>query len=370
MKNILVLGAGQIGAVIAQMLADTGDYTVTLADRSAAALQVFNPPSLRRQTLELDMADPAALAQAVAGRFAVFSAAPFSWSVRIAEAARAAGVHYLDLTEDVASTRRIRALAQDAPCAFVPQCGLAPGYVSIVAADLARGFSRLDSVQLRVGALPQHVTNALGYALTWSTEGVINEYIQPCEAIEDGRRVEVPALEGLEAILIDGVRYEAFNTSGGLGTLCETLHGRVRQLNYRSIRYPGHGAIMRTLLHDLRLRERPAVLKDILEQALSTTRQDRVLISVSVSGWRADGGRLEQRSHVRTIDGREDRSAIQLTTASSACAVLDLLAQGALPSQGFIRQEQVPLAAFLGNRFGSLYAQDDAEPPRDWPLAA
>jgi saccharopine dehydrogenase-like NADP-dependent oxidoreductase len=360
MKSILVIGAGKVGQGVAALLADAPhrrgcpDYQVTLADRDAAALS-----RLKRcgDTLPLDARDLAALRAALQGRFAVLNAAPFQLARSIAEAARDTGTHYLDLTEDVASTRRIRELANGAPSAFIPQCGLAPGFVSIVAADLARQFERLDSVRLRVGALPAYPSNALNYNLTWSTDGVINEYIEPCEAIVDGRRREVPALEELEAFSLDGVLYEAFNTSGGLGTLCETLDGRVRTLNYRSIRYPGHAAIMKALLNDLRLRDRREVLKDILEQALPATMQDVVIVFVTVSGQR--DGRLVQDSFVRKVYPQrlagEMRSAIQITTASSLCAMLDLLATGRLPQHGFVRQEDVALADFLGNRFGRVY---------------
>jgi saccharopine dehydrogenase-like NADP-dependent oxidoreductase len=311
-------------------------------------------------TLVLDANDPLALRAALAGRFAVLSAAPYQLTLRIAEAARDAGVHYLDLTEDVASSRAIRALADGATTAFIPQCGLAPGFISIVAADLARGFDSLDSVRMRVGALPAYPSNALNYNLTWSTDGVINEYCEPCEAIVDGQRREVQALEEREEFSLDGVLYEAFNTSGGLGTLCETLAGRVRTLNYRTIRYPGHAAIMKALLHDLRLRDRRDVLKDILEQALPTTMQDVVIVFVTVAGLR--DGRLQQDTYARKIYSHvlagQMRSAIQITTASSLCAMLDLLAAGALPQRGFVRQEDVPLAAFLDNRFGHVYAME------------
>lgn len=352
--RILVIGAGKIGQVVADLLAGSADYDVSLADRDAGALKA----APRVRTLALDVADPVALRGALDGQWAVLSAAPFHLTILIAEAARAAGVHYLDLTEDVASTQRIRALAEGATSAFIPQCGLAPGFISIVAADLASRFDRLDSVRMRVGALPAYPSNALNYNLTWSTEGVINEYIEPCEAIVDGRRVTVPALEEREEFALDGVLYEAFNTSGGLGTLCETLEGKVRTLNYRTIRYPGHAAIMKALLHDLRLADRRDVLKDILENAVPTTTQDVVIIFVTVAGWRE--GRLVQETYARKVYSAEVagevRSAIQITTASSLAAMLDLLAQGQLPQQGFVRQEQVPLAAFLGNRFGAVYA--------------
>src|SRR5688572_5533729 len=360
MKDVLIVGAGKIGQVAAELLAHSGDYRVTLADRSLAALADV-PRSDSLNPSALDVADGAALRQALQGQFAVLSAAPFHLTVQIAEAALATGSHYLDLTEDVASTRRIRELAQGASTAFIPQCGLAPGFISIVAADLARRFDKLDSVRMRVGALPTYPSNALNYNLTWSTEGVINEYIEPCEAIVDGRRVEVPALEEREEFTLDGVLYEAFNTSGGLGTLAETLEGQVRTLNYRTIRYPGHAAIMKALLHDLRLRERRELLKDILENAVPATMQDVVVIFVTVSGWR--DGRLMQETYARKIYAQAQagqlRSGIQVTTAGSACAMLDLLALGHLPQRGFVRQEDVALSDFLANRFGSVYANVD-----------
>ena len=370
MRNILVIGGGKIGSVVAELLADTpeaGGYRVTVADRSAALLAGIeraarqashHPPRL--STLLLDVADPAQLADALRGRFAVLSAAPYHLTLRVAQAAREAGVHYLDLTEDVASTRAIRALADGARTAFIPQCGLAPGFVSIIAADLARRFDSLDSVRMRVGALPAYPSNALNYNLTWSTEGVINEYCEPCEAIVDGHLCSVPALEEREEFSLDGVLYEAFNTSGGMGTLCETLAGKVRTLNYRTIRYPGHAAIMKALLHDLRLKDRRDVLKDILEQALPATMQDVVIVFVTVAGQR--DGRLMQETYVRKVYSQrlagKVRSAIQITTASSLCAMLDLLAGGQLPQQGFVKQEDVPLAAFLGNRFGRVYSAE------------
>lgn len=360
--DILVIGGGKIGSVVAALLAQaTGElrYRVTVADRSASQLAELRREAqgVKLDTLVLDVQDPPQLRAALAGRYAVLSAAPYHLTVKVAEAARAAGVHYLDLTEDVASTRRIREIADGAASAFIPQCGLAPGFISIVAADLARRFDSLDSVRMRVGALPAYPSNALNYNLTWSTEGVINEYCEPCEAIVDGRMTTVPALEEREEFSLDGVLYEAFNTSGGLGTLCESLSGNVRTLNYRTIRYPGHAAIMKALLHDLRLKDRREVLKDILENALPSTLQDVVIVFVTVSGLRE--GHLQQETYARKIysqvQGGRLRSAIQVTTASSLCAMLDLLAEGALPQQGFVKQEDLPLAAFLSNRFGQVY---------------
>jgi len=361
MKEIVVVGAGKIGATIADLLASTGDYSVTVIDRARAQLDGLEAGGAIR-TQCVDIEDESALKAVLSGKFAVLSAAPYHLTTRIAEAAAATGVHYLDLTEDVASTRRVKELAATANAAFIPQCGLAPGFISIVANDLAKRFDTLESVRMRVGALPQYPSNALNYNLTWSTDGVINEYCEPCEAIVEGELTEVPPLEEREEFSLDGVTYEAFNTSGGLGTLCETLAGKVRTLNYRTIRYPGHAAIMKALLNDLGLRHRREVLKDILENALPATLQDVVIIFVTVSGRTND--RLLQETYANKVYSRRigavTRSAIQITTASAICAVLDMLARGDLPQKGFIKQEDIALDAFLSNRFGAAYAQAEA----------
>ena len=148
--------------------------------------------------------------------------------------------------------------------------------------------------------------------------------LQSCEAIVDGQLSSVPALEGYETFALDGVEYEAFNTSGGLGTLPATLLGRARNVDYKSVRYPGHCNLMKLLLNDLRLRDRRDLLKDIFETAIPTTEQDVIVILASASGHRH--GRLEEESYpIRVfgadVDGHR-LSAIQLSTAAGICAAL------------------------------------------------
>ena len=323
MKDIAVLGAGKIGSTIAELLATSGDYAVTLIERDQEALDRLEIAGDVTR-LAVDVRAGEDLARAVRGRYAVLSAAPFHLTTAIAAAAFAAGAHYLDLTEDVASTKVVRDLAREARTAFIPQCGLAPGFVSIAAHDIAQSFETLDCIRLRVGALPRYPDNALGYNLTWSTEGVINEYIEPCEAIVEGERRLMPALEECESLSIDGVAYEAFNTSGGLGSLCDVYAGRVRELNYRTMRYPGHAAIMKLLLRDLRLGERRTMLRAILEHALPATTQDVVVIFVTVIGTRE--GRLTQETLARRIDNGAIAGRRRWSTgwrcAGSICAVL------------------------------------------------
>jgi saccharopine dehydrogenase-like NADP-dependent oxidoreductase len=358
MHKILLLGAGKIGRAIASLLHSSGDYDVLVADADAAALNKL-AGMVPVPTVVCDAADQAQLKQLMSDRQAVLSALVFSANPGVARAAVETGTSYFDLTEDVATTRAVRQLSDRCQpgCILMPQCGLAPGFISIAASHLVEQFDSLDSVHMRVGALPQFPSNELKYNLTWSTDGLINEYCNPCEAIHEGRLTEVLPMEGYEQFSLDGIRYEAFNTSGGLGTLCETLQGRVREMNYRTVRYTGHRDLMTFLLSGLRLSERRGLLKEILENAVPVTWQDVVITFVNVAGSRA--GVFTQISDARRIyhqdiDGRH-WSAIQLTTATGICAVLDLHVSGRLPARGFVRQEDVRFDDFINNRFGRFY---------------
>lgn len=356
MKNVLLLGSGKIGAIITELLSSSGDYHVTVADVSEANLaRLADSPNV--ETLVLDVTNEAALEKAMQGKFAALSACPFDITKHVALAAASMGVHYFDLTEDVACTRLVKSLAENAKSALMPQCGLAPGFITIAAYELAKHFDELHDVHMRVGALPKYPSNGLKYNLTWSTDGLINEYCNPCEAIVEGELAEVLPLEELETFSLDGVSYEAFNTSGGLGTLCETLEGKVRNLNYRSVRYPGHCDIMKLLLNDLRLKDRQPLLKEIFESSIPLTYQDVVLVFINVSGIK--NGQLVQESYANKIYSIKlnDKlwSGIQITTAAGICAVLDLQAEGKLPNKGFVRQEDVLFDDFINNRFGQYY---------------
>ncbi|HEV7984556.1 MAG TPA: saccharopine dehydrogenase C-terminal domain-containing protein [Steroidobacteraceae bacterium] len=362
MHNVLVLGAGKIGALISGLLAESSVYKVRLADVDGIAAEgVARAHALANiQAVRLDASDAAALRAYVDAEpiDAVVSSLPYHCNPLVGAVAREAGLHYFDLTEDVEVTRRIAALAHDAPQAFVPQCGLAPGFISIAGGELIRHFDTLRSVRLRVGALPQHPHNVLKYSLTWSTEGLINEYGNPCEAMADGRLVEIRPLEGLEEIEIDGTLYEAFNTSGGLGSLAQTCGSRCESMDYKTIRYPGHCAQMRLLMNDLKLNQDRATLKRILENAVPQTLQDVVIVYAAVTGMQ--NGELREENYVskiypQMIAGRL-WSAIQVSTASGLCAVLDLVLSHPEHHHGLVTQESFRLPDILGNRFGEHLA--------------
>ncbi|MEO0346262.1 MAG: saccharopine dehydrogenase NADP-binding domain-containing protein [Pseudomonadota bacterium] len=362
MHKVLILGAGKIGALISGLLADSGDYDVQLADADAeAARAVAAGHGLDNVTpFALDATDPAALAAHIAEHTpgTLISSLPFFCNPPVAEAARDAGLHYFDLTEDVAVTEAVRGFAQGADTAFVPQCGLAPGFISIAANELISHFDEVRDVQLRVGALPQHPSNALKYALTWSTDGVINEYANLCTSIVDGEPVQVLPLEGLEEIQIDGTLYEAFNTSGGLGSLAETYRDRVQNMDYKTMRYPGHCEQMRLLMNGLGLKDDRDTLKLILERAVPATLQDVVIVYAAVRG--VQGGVLREENYVNKVYPQRVAgrlwSAIQITTASGICAVVDKVLETPGRFAGFVAQEQFTLEDILTNRFGRWYA--------------
>ena len=358
MNKVLVLGAGKIGALISGLLAESGAYQVQLADvDETAAAGVARAHALQNiQAIRLDATDQAALRSALLAHpvHAVVSSLPYHCNALVAGAAREASIHYFDLTEDVEVTRRVSTLARGAATAFVPQCGLAPGFISIAGGELIRHFDTLRSVRLRVGALPQHPHNVLKYSLTWSTEGLINEYGNPCEAIVDGRLVEVRPLEGMEEIEIDGTLYEAFNTSGGLGSLAQSFGGSCESMDYKTIRYPGHCEQMRLLMNDLKLNQDRGTLKRILENAVPQTLQDVVIVYAAVTGMQ--NGELREENYVskiypQIIAGRL-WSAIQVSTASGLCAVLDLVLTHHERRQGLVTQESFRLPDILANRFG------------------
>lgn len=362
MHQVLICGAGKIGTSIACMLAHSGDYEIHVADLhfEGGDVQRLLETYPHVSTVKLDVSNGNEFKEFVSQnkKQAVISCLPYALNKHVAEHAKAFGLHYFDLTEDINVTARVKELAVGATTAFVPQCGLAPGYIGLVANHLIQRFDEVDTVKLRVGALPQQNSNALHYALTWSTEGVINEYGNLCHAILNGEYVSAQPLESRELMTLEGAAYEAFNTSGGLGSLCELYQGQVRNLTYKTIRYPGHCEKMKLLMNDLKLNEDRKTLQRILENAIPKTYQDVVVTYASVMGRRK--GILEEETIMRRIYpqnvGNLHWSAIQVSTTAGVCAIVDLLLAHPKRYQGLVHQEQFEYEAFIANRFGQYYA--------------
>jgi len=360
MKRVLMLGAGKVGSLIACLLSESGDYDLIVGDSDPEAVQRMEETACANMTIQrVDASDQTDLNRFLEsyGGNAIISCLPYYCNFAVSEAALKFGLHYFDLTEDVEVARHIAKISAGSSTAFVPQCGLAPGFISIIANELMSHFEELDTVKLRVGALPINPSNALKYSLTWSTDGLINEYGNVCYGVENGKETTLLPLEGYETIEVDGLLYEGFNTSGGIGTLSGTYRGKVRTMNYKTLRYPGHCEKILFLMQDLKLNQDRSTLKRILENAVPKTLQDVVLIYASVTGKR--DGELFEENYVKKIYPRKIANrlwaSIQVTTASGLCAVTDLVLQSPYPPKGFVTQESFSYQDFLDNRYGQYY---------------
>lgn len=361
MHQVLVVGAGKIGSLIAFLLVKSQEYFVYLADKQKDNPHIKGLEQFENFKYVQFDASNATEVQNFLNKHkveAVLSSLPFYCNIGIAEAAQKFNLHYFDLTEDVETTSAVEKIAKTANTSFVPQCGLAPGFISVIANHLMQGFPEIHTVKMRVGALPMNSSNALQYSLTWSTDGLINEYGNLCNAIVNGEYLTLLPLEGLEQVEIDGLVYEGFNTSGGIGSLAETYKGRVKNLSYKTLRYPGHCSKIKFLMNDLKLNEDRETLRRIFENAIPKTLQDVVLVYVSVTGRKNDT--LIEENYVKKFYSEEIGgklwSAIQLTTASGICSALDLVINNPKKYSGFVKQEQISFDDLKNNQFGAYYA--------------
>lgn len=355
MYSIAVAGAGKIGSLMACLLGESGDYKVYLLDSKNIPKSLDKIPNISK--IKLDVTKQQELIDFLKKNKiqAIASSLPFFLNVAVAQAAKSCAINYFDLTEDVEVTKEISHLAEDSTAAFVPQCGLAPGFISIAANSIMQEFDECLYAKLRVGAIPQFTSNALHYALSWSTDGIINEYGNLSYGIKDGQEAVFMALEGLEIIQIEDWKFEAFHTSGGLGSLAKTYLGKVKSMDYKTIRYPGHCKKMRFLMNDLRLNDDRKTLKHILERAIPKTFDDIVIIYINIQGMKDN--EFIEKNYIKKIYPREIAnlrwSAIQVSTAASICAIIDIVLQQKL--KGLILQEHFKLSAFLDNQFGKYY---------------
>ncbi|WP_298819671.1 saccharopine dehydrogenase C-terminal domain-containing protein [uncultured Roseibium sp.] len=349
MQKIAVLGLGKVGTLAAELLHATG-FSVTGFDAHAV-------PGLPFETRQIDVGDGAALEAVLKDFNSVLSCLPYFLNIGVATSAHNLGLHYFDLTEDVPTTKAIQELAKTSRGIMAPQCGLAPGFVGIVGAHLIDAFETCRSCRMRVGALPQNPTGLMGYSFNWSPEGVVNEYLNDCEVLEDGEIKWVSPMEWIEKIVIGGIELEAFTTSGGLGTMCETYKSRVPNMDYKTMRYPGHVQLMNFFFHELLMRDRRKEAGEILVNAKPPVSDDIVFVHVSAEG--EINGRMQRKEFVRGLKPVEiagqERTAIAWTTASSVVAIIEMVREGTLPDHGFLKQEDVSLETFLKTHNGARY---------------
>jgi len=351
-KKPAVIGMGVVGDLVATMLRLYGleAFGIDKEDIKTVA-------PIRKG----DIQDKDFLADATTDCDAIICCLPYHLTKDIVEFAYDKGKHYFDATEDVATTELIRSLGRTSKKVMVPQCGIAPGFIGIVTANLASQFKEVHDIRMRVGALPANPSGKLGYAVNWSIEGLINECIEDCDIIKDGKPQKVPALSLLETLRVGGTEYEAFATSGGLGTMAETYKGMTNNLDYKTIRYPGHCEMMSFLLDEMKLRDKRWDLMAMLKEAIPPCEQDKVIVHASVTGEK--NGTVQTVDYVReygpkTINGRTYK-AIAWTTAAAIVSVMLMVSQGYLPQKGFVKQEDIPYDKFIWTTYGKMYNENE-----------
>lgn len=334
MKRLAILGLGHIGSYVLQEL----KANVT-APIEANGYDLTN---------DYDLSNAAVLQDIISKHDGVLASTPFFLNEQIATVCARNGVDYFDLTESVDVTNYVRGLS--GPSRYVTQCGLAPGMVSIIAADLAKNYSHADTIAIRVGALSTNANNHLQYYRTWNTEGLINEYIHPCPALVDGQLVSLRPLQDMETVTIAGLQFEAANTSGGIGSLAESFRGRAHNVNYKTLRYPGHWSHIRFLADDLGLAENFDTYVNLFNRHVPQCTTDRVYIHIAVSGW--IDGVLKQHQYTKIIESTATATAIQIATGCGVLCVLDAWSAGALDNKvGWIAQENIPTDAVFNSRW-------------------
>ena len=284
---------------------------------------------------------------------------PGSLAPKIAKLAKDFHLHYANLTEYVAETTEIMALAKDATTGFVLQTGLAPGYINILANLLFQQFcsdfevDKVDKLELKVGALTDHAVAPHYYGFTWSPVGVATEYLKDTLVLRNFKKTRLPALSERASIVIDGIAYEEDLTSGGAADLPDALAGKVGSLDYKTLRYPGHYAWVEEQLAGLgNTREAIAALQQKMEVLIPHNEDDRIILYAAVEGKDTDGI-LRRREISKLIlpqtIGKHELRAIQITTAVCLLQSAQLLVES--PCIGAVLQSQIDPKRFLNGNF-------------------
>jgi lysine 6-dehydrogenase len=367
--KFLVFGAGLMGRAAAYDLARGADVEeVVLADQDgelaqAMAAKASDEGAASVRGVSLNVKDTASVRDLLTDIDSCLSAVPYMFNLSLAEAAVATRTHFCDLGGNnavVDATLALNEQAQAAGVSLVPDCGLAPGQVAVIARAQIDALDEVESLGIRVGGLPLNPQGTLRYQKFFSINGLINEYVEPVRALRDGELVLLEPLSEIESLEFPAPfgELEAFTTSGGTSTLVETYQGKVQNLDYKTIRYPGHAAILRSLYEmgffSQESRQvggasvKPRDLShDLLEANLPQEGKDVVLVRVESTGTR-DNSRLRLRHQGIYQENAAGHTAMMQTTAYSAAIICRMMADGRIPPGGARPQERcVPTADFL-----------------------
>ena len=359
--HIGILGAGKIGTAIYNLLVASGSgYDITVADKNVQRDIFVRPIELHSDyTKECKNLD-----EFVKDKTLIINALPYQLNPIVYKYCVEHNVPYFDLSEDEFLDEWIEKKEYISPTRTgipftMPHCGLAPGLSTVIANDLVKDFYSIHNLKIRVGALSQHSSNKLKYHTSWSSDGLVNEYKGNCQVVDGGEYAEVPALCGHEKLTINGQDYEAFNTSGGIGTFAKTLAEQDKSCiyaDYKTIRRIGHLDYIDFLFNDLRLKN--DMLVDIFRNHVAQTTKDCVIIFVEVNGQNKilgyTGKIYTKTFYPDNIHGRFF-TAIELTTAVGLVAMVELFLNKKLPQEGYVKQESVDWQDVLSTKYGWIY---------------
>ena len=355
-----VFGAGMMGRYIVNDLVSELGASILWVDRSQEALErgkAALEESSKVELLQTDISPESDLRHLFEAGSVAIGASSYEHHLGLTEMAIEQGASWLDLGGNntvVANQRALDSQAKRKEVTVIPDCGLAPGMVSILGWDLHQRFENADTIELRVGGLPALPENKLGYQLVFSARGLINEYREPCTVLRDGSLREVAPLTELETLSI-GERFpnlEAFTTSGGISTLAESLVGRVAHADYKTIRYPGHAQVISTMMElgfftDRQVAKSGETAFDlsasILEKGLWSDKPDVVLVRADA---KLAGQVLGRWTSIIDADGQW--TAMQRSTGASAAVIAELIARGQVNGPGVLTQEEgVPASDYI-----------------------
>lgn len=334
----VVIGAGMMGRAAAYDLVHNPEVErVKIIDQNPLSLG-----SLKRfldsEKVELDFRDiqTESVLEAMQGYDGAISCVPYKFNYSLAKAAISAGCNFADLGGNNGVVQQELSLHEEAQkqnVLVVPDCGLAPGLVSILTKILVEELGKAESIHLRVGGLPKKPQLPLNYALVFSVQGLVNECVEPCVALRDGKKVIIPPMQEIESLKfpIYG-KLEAFTTSGGTSTLPDTYEGKVKNLDYKTIRYPGHCEKYLELQQQAGDR---AALEDTLLKILTKEKEDVVLLRATGEG----NGRIIQYQMIDNYDPKSGLTAMMRTTAFPATILLSMIGTGKIDVKGAYTQE-------------------------------
>ena len=379
-KRVFIAGSGGIGRAVGLLLRELGELEVDLIlgdaymEQAESAVEFILQDSQAKgsvKAIKIPLkGNSTPLTVALSGCDLVLDCLPGGQAPRVAKWALEHGLHYANLTEYVAETQKIMEMAKDAKTGFALQCGLAPGMINVLGMGLFDSFcerfevDKVDTMKMRVGALTQNAEAPHFYGFTWSPIGVATEYVKQAEVVRDYKKVLVGSLAQVETLLIDGLAYEEATTSGGAADLPEALAGRVRNLDYKTLRYPGHWSWVKEQLAAIGdVKDRIPKLQDLMQSTIPEMEDDVVVVYASVEGVGSKGRRHRLDAAYMVLPehfGGQRLRAIQSTTAAGLAECARLLLTDEY--QGTLLQSELDPELYLNGPYvGAVYGVPNAD---------